>query len=118
MVSKRASRAVAKAAVIVHLMFLGFVVLGGFVAWLMPWTLVPHAASAAWGASVIRWRKACPLSRMENWARRGAGRPPLPADGFVAHYFEDRVYPRSWARRVEVGVCGIVIASWIGFFLH
>ena len=111
-------RFVAFAALITHLIFVAFAVLGGFLAWLVPWMLVPHIASALWGACVLAWRRACPLSVAENWGRAGAGRPRLHERGFIAHYFEDRVYPASWARRVQLLVCGLVCGSWIGFALR
>ena len=97
------------------MVFVAFAVLGGFLAWLLPWVLLPHLASAAWGASVIRWRRACPLSRAENWARVAGGRPVLHERGFIAHYFEDRVYPARWARRVEISAVVLVLGSWLGF---
>ncbi|GEP40697.1 hypothetical protein NPS01_43600 [Nocardioides psychrotolerans] len=55
-----------------HLVFL-FAVLGGFLAWLVPWVVVPHVASALWGARMAVFRRTCPLSVAENW---GSIRPP------------------------------------------
>jgi len=111
-------RFVASVALVTHLIFVAFAVLGGFLAWLVPWVLVPHVASALWGACVLAWRRACPLSAAENWAREGAGRPRLHERGFVAHYFEGRLYPTAWARRVEMLACGLVCGSWLGFALR
>ncbi len=111
-------RIVALVAVVTHFLFVGFAILGGFLAWLVPWVLLPHVASAIWGTCVLLWRRACPLSRAENWARHGAGRPPLHERGFVAHYFEGHVYPASWARRIEILAGSLVVGSWIGFTLR
>ena len=111
-------RFVAFVAVVAHVLFIGFTLLGGFLAWLMPWVLVPHVLSALWGGVVLAWRRACPLSVAENWARAGSGRPRLPERGFIAHYFEGRVYPAAWARRVEIASCGLVFGSWLGFALR
>jgi hypothetical protein len=111
-------RIVAPFALVVHMMFVGFTVIGGFLAWLAPWLLVPHLAAAAWGGRMALSRAVCPLSRLENWGRALAGRPALDERGFVAHYFEDRVYPTRWARRIEVLVGSIVVSSWIGFTLR
>lgn len=95
-----------------HMVFVGFTVIGGFLAWLVPALLVPHLAAAAWGGRMAITRAACPLSRIENWARRRAGKPQLHERGFVAHYFEGKVYPARWARKVEVAVGGLVVSSW------
>lgn len=101
-----------------HFLFVGFTVLGGFLAWFLPWVLLPHLASALWGTRMAIWRKACPLSLAEDWGRAGAGQEPLHERGFIAHYFEDRVYPARWSRRVEITVGTIVIGSWFGFALR
>lgn len=108
-------RVVAFLALVAHLLFVGFTVVGGFLAWLAPWVLLPHVATAAWGLRMALLRAACPLSRLEDWGRRGAGRDEMDERGFIAHYFEGRVYPISWARRVEVMVGTAIVGSWIGF---
>jgi len=107
-------RLVARLALWVHMGFVAFTVLGGFLAWLAPWVLIPHIATALWSARQAIFRAACPLSRLENWGRRGAGRDELHEEGFIAHYFENRVYPRSWGRPVEVAVLTVVLGSWFG----
>jgi hypothetical protein len=108
-------RLVALSALVSHLVFVAFTVLGGFLAWLVPWVLIPHVASALWGARMMAWRRTCPLSVVENWGRRGSGRPRLKEGGFIAHYFEGRLYPVAWARRVEILVGTLVVGSWLGF---
>ncbi len=106
-------RLVALVALLTHFAFVAFTILGGFVAWLVPWVLLPHIASALWGARMAAWRPACPLSRLENWGRAGAGRPRLDDEGFIAHYFEGRVYPTSWRRQVEIVISTLIIGSWV-----
>lgn len=106
-------RLVAAGAFAVHLVFVGFTVIGGFLAWLAPWLLLPHAAAALWGGRMAVSRGRCPLSRVENWARSRSGRPMLDG-GFIAHYFEGRVYPTGWARRVAVLAGGVILGSWLG----
>lgn len=63
-------------------------------------------------------RAACPLSRIEDWGREGAGRQPMSERGFIAHYFEGNVYPAKIARRVEVLVGTLVVGSWLGFVVR
>ncbi|WP_183094544.1 DUF2784 domain-containing protein [Nocardioides stalactiti] len=106
-------RFVARIALGAHLLFVGFTIVGGLLSLVIPWLLMPHIAAAAWGGRMAVTRAACPLSRLEDWGRAGAGRPLLHEEGFVAHYFEGRVYPRRWSRRVEVAVGGVVFTSWL-----
>ncbi len=108
----------AASALVVHLVFVAFTVVGGFLACMVPWLFVPHLAAAAWGGRMAATRAACPLSRLEDWGRTGAGRPTMSDRGFIAHYFEGRVYPARWARRVEVVVGGVIVGSWITFSLR
>lgn len=111
-------RFAAASALVLHMVFVFFTILGGFLAWLVPWVLLPHIASALWGARMAMWRGRCPLSVAENWGRAGAGQPQLREGGFVAHYFEDRLYPARWARRVEILVGTMVMGSWVGIALR
>jgi hypothetical protein len=108
-------RLVATAALVTHVVFVAFTVVGGFLAWFLPWVLIPHVASALWGGRMLVWRKTCPLSVAENWGRQGAGLPPLNERGFLAHYFEERLYPSTSALRVEIVATGLVLGSWFGF---
>jgi len=108
-------RLVAKAALVVHVVFVAFTVVGGFLALMLPWVLIPHVASALWGGRMMIWRKSCPLSVAENWGRERAGLPLMDDRGFVAHYFEDRLYPAASSRRVEILATGLVVGSWFVF---
>lgn len=105
---------VARIALAVHMVFVAFTVFGGFLAWMAPWVLIPHLGTAAWGARMAALRAKCPLSTLENWGRRGAGDEQLQEGGFITHYFEDRVYPKRWARKVEIIAGTVIIGSWIG----
>lgn len=111
-------RIVAPFALVAHMVFVAFAVIGGFLAWLAPWVLLPHIAAAAWGGRMATTRAACPLSRLENWGRARTGRAVLDERGFVAHYFEGKVYPARWSRRVEIVVGGVIVGSWIGLTLR
>ena len=111
-------RLVATTALVSHMFFVAFTVLGGFLAWLVPWVLIPHVASALWGARMAAWRRTCPLSVAENWGRSGSGRPQLHERGFIAHYFEDRLYPAAVSRRVELTAGTLVVGSWFGYAIH
>lgn len=112
--SARIGQGVAALAWVLHVAFLGFLVLGGFLAWVWPPLLAVHLLVAAWGIWIVTTRRPCPLTTLENAGRRRAGRPPLTAAGFIPHYLEGRLYPLAWARRVEVAVGVVVLVSWLG----
>lgn len=106
-------RLAAVAALILHMFFVAFTLIGGFIVWLAPWILLPHIAAALWGGRIAITQASCPLSVIENWGREGTGRPRLDERGFIAHYFEGRIYPAGWSRRVNVMVAGLIVGSWL-----
>ncbi len=99
-------------AVAAHFAFLGYLVAGGFLAWRWPRTFWMHLIAVSWGIAGIAMTLPCPLTSLERWARAGAGMPPLPADGFIAHYLTGVFYPAHLAVAVQVVVFALVLVSW------
>jgi Protein of Unknown function (DUF2784) len=100
-----------------HFAYLGYLVLGGFLAWRWTWTVWPHALAAAWGFAVVAFSPTCPLTWAEDWARRRGGRPAL-SHGFMDHYITGVLYPARYESLVRVLVAVVVLASWSGAYLH
>ncbi|MEV0270564.1 DUF2784 domain-containing protein [Hamadaea sp. NPDC050747] len=110
-------RLVAEATMVVHFGLLVFLVVGGFLAWRWPWVIWPHLAMATWGltSTVFGWH--CPLTAVEDWARRGAGEAGL-SRGFIDTYLTGVVYPARYTTLIQVTVGVVVAISWIGFVLR
>jgi uncharacterized protein DUF2784 len=100
-------------AVVAHLAFLGYLVVGGFVALRWRRTIWLHVPAALWGIAITTAHLDCPLTWLERWARAKAGMAPLPPEGFVAHYIIGVVYPASWAGVVPAAVFALVALSWV-----
>ncbi|NLV78914.1 MAG: DUF2784 domain-containing protein [Rhodococcus sp.] len=100
----------------VHLLFVLYVTFGGFLTWRWPRTVVLHVAAVVWGAGSVAIGFECPLTSLENWARRSAGAASLPPDGFIAHYLTGVVYPESAVGLVRIAVAVCVLASWTGLW--
>jgi hypothetical protein len=98
---------------VTHFAFIAFVVAGGFLAWRWPALIWPHLACAGWGLATILVRLDCPLTSLEDWARRRAGQRGLPA-GFIDRYINGVVYPVRLHGRVQMLVAVVVVLSWIG----
>ncbi|AOW92734.1 hypothetical protein BFN03_08575 [Rhodococcus sp. WMMA185] len=107
--------ALADVTAIVHLSFIVYVVLGGFLAWRWPRTIALHIAAATWGFTGLVFGIDCPLTHVESWARIHAGQSPLPSTGFIAHYLTGVIYPQSFAGLIQTLVAVAVVASWIGY---
>ncbi|TQF74022.1 DUF2784 domain-containing protein [Rhodococcus spelaei] len=111
-------RAIETIAVTVHFAFIGYVVLGGFLAWHWRRTIVLHLFAVAWGFGSVLVGYDCPLTDLENWARGMAGGPPLPSSGFIAYYITGVLYPVDAVNLVRLLVAALVLVSWAGFVLR
>ena len=109
--------AVADAVMVVHFAFLAYVVAGGFLAWRWPRAIWSHLALAGWGLSTLVFHQDCPLSLIEDWARRRAGEPGLHHRGFIDTYLTGVVYPAPDLPRVQALVAVVVAVSWVGALL-
>lgn len=101
-------RLLADAVVLLHLGFVGFVVLGGVLALRWPRLVWVHLPAAAWGAWVEFTGRICPLTPLENWLRREGGGEGYSA-AFVEHYLIPILYPAALTRELQWTLGGIVI---------
>lgn len=106
-------QAIADLTMATHFAFLTYVLAGGFLAWRWPWTFWPHLFLAAWGFSTVVLHLDCPLTYLEDWARRKAGERGLTT-GFIDHYLTGVVYPERYAGLLQVLAAATVAVSWVG----
>jgi hypothetical protein len=115
--------ALADLIVVVHLAYLAFIPLGGFLAaravrknptgrW--PRLIWAHIAAVAVGLVSITVGFDCPLTTWEQSLRRAAGQHVGRA-GFVDQYLAGRVFPHGDAWVVQVVFIVCVAVSWCGF---
>jgi hypothetical protein len=100
-----------------HFAYLGYVVLGGFLAWRWPKAIWAHLAACAWGVLIVTGSVNCPLTWAEDWARQRSGQAPLTA-GFVDRYLDNVIYPERYVNLVRLGMALVVAVSWIGAYLR
>lgn len=101
-------RFLADATVVLHGLFILFVVLGGFLAVRRPWVAALHLPCAAWGAFVAMAGWVCPLTPLENRFRQAAGEAGYPG-GFIETYLIPLIYPGALTREIQVGLGVMVI---------
>jgi hypothetical protein len=85
-------RVCADAVVIIHALFVAFVVLGGFVAWRWRRVAWVHVPAAVWGVAIEFGGWVCPLTPLENALRARAGLAGY-SGGFVEHHVIGWLYP-------------------------
>lgn len=100
-----------------HFGYLGYLVLGGFLAWRFPKAIVPHVAAAIWGILIVLEWVDCPLTTAEDWARQRSGEPPLAA-GFIDRYVTGVIYPPEYLHEIRFAVAVVILVSWVGAFLR
>ena len=92
-----------------HLLFVVFVVTGGFITWRWPRVAWVHVPVAVWGALIEFAGWICPLTPLENQLRRAAGDAGYTG-GFVEHYVIPIVYPGALTREIQIVLGAAVIA--------
>jgi hypothetical protein len=68
------------AVVVVHFAFLGYLIVGGFIALRWRRTIWLHVPTVLWGIAIAVGHLDCPLTWLERLGRKKAGMPPLPQE--------------------------------------
>lgn len=103
--------------VVLHLAFVAFVLLGGFLVTRWPRLFWVHLPAALWGAWIEFAGWVCPLTPVETWLRRRAGQTGY-SGGFVEHYLLPLLYPEDagpppWLLGTVVLVINAVAYGWV-----
>jgi Protein of Unknown function (DUF2784) len=101
------------AVVALHIAYLVYVLVGGFVAWRWPKTIVLHAIAVLWAILTVATPVECPLTTLQEEFRRLAAQAPLHG-GFVDVYIKGRLYPADRPGLAQIVVGVVVASSWIG----
>jgi len=98
--------------VLVHLAYLVYAAVGGFLglrglAWLLP-----HVISTVWSVTVTLTPVNCPLTALERWLLELGGRTPYD-ESFTAHYLRDVVYPVQYETAIWLGMMALAVFSYV-----
>jgi hypothetical protein len=99
----------ADAVVLVHGLFIAFVVAGAALLWRWPRLVWLHLPAVLWGAYAEFSGAICPLTPLENRLRALAGEAGY-AQGFVEHYLLPLIYPQALTHEVQL-VLGIAVVA-------
>jgi hypothetical protein len=94
--------------VIVHLLFLGFVVGGSFLTWRWPWIIWVHIPTVVYSAIVVLASFTCPLTVLEKDLRHLGGEVGYTV-GFIAHYLVPVTYPPGLTDEIQNGLGGVLL---------
>lgn len=99
----------ADALVVLHLLFVAFVLAGGFLLARWPKLMWLHLPSAAWGALIEFTGGICPLTPLENRLRVLSGESAY-SGGFVERYLLPILYPENLTLPIQMVLGGVVVA--------
>ena len=105
----------ADAVLVVHGLFIAWVVLGPVAVWRQRRLAWLHLPSAAWGVA-IQWSGAvCPLTPLEWRLREWAGQVPGQG-GFIDHYLTAAIYPEGLTRAWQGALGAAVLLLNVGAY--
>ena len=86
---------------VVHFLFIAFVVAGGFAAVRWPRLAWAHVPCFVWGALIEFAGWICPLTPLENDLRIASGQAGY-SGGFIEHYLLPVIYPGALTRGIQI----------------
>lgn len=99
----------AEVVVVVHLLFIAFVVAGGFIVLWRPRLAWLHVPAVVWGVIIEFSGWICPLTPLENHLRLLGGNSVYRGD-FIAHYIVPMIYPAKLSTSTQYILGALVIA--------
>jgi hypothetical protein len=96
----------------VHLAYLVYAAVGGFLGLRSLVWLWPHVISTVWSVAVTLTSLNCPLTALERWLLELAGRTPYD-ESFTAHYLRDVLYPAQYETAIWLGMIALAVASYV-----
>ena len=102
------ARLAADGVLVLHLLFIVFVLAGGLLA--LRWRRAPwlHLPAAAWGVFIEASGRICPLTPLENRLRAAAGQAGYEG-GFIEHYLLAVIYPAGLTRDIQFVLAALVV---------
>jgi hypothetical protein len=94
--------------VMIHLLFICFIVGGVFLTWRWPWIIWVHIPAVVYGALIEFAGFSCPLTVLENDLRVRAGEAGY-SGGFIEHYVVRVIYPPGLTREMQIGLGLLVL---------
>ena len=95
--------------VLLHVLFVVFVLFGGLLAAKWPRVLWIHGPALAWGCLVEFSGWMCPLTPLENWLRMQGGTSGYHGD-FLSHWLLPLLYPVFLTDRIQIILGTLVLA--------
>ena len=103
--------------ILIHFLFIIFVVLGGLMVIRWSWIKYLHIPAAIYGALIEIERWVCPLTPLEVRFKMKAGES-IYQGGFIEHYILPLIYPPGMSRTVQIVLGGAVIVINLAVYVY
>ncbi|HKX14522.1 MAG TPA: DUF2784 domain-containing protein [Propionibacteriaceae bacterium] len=94
--------------VVVHMLFIGFIVGGAFLTWRWPLIIWVHIPVVVYTAIVVFANFTCPLTVLEKDLRHGGGEVGYTG-GFIVHYLVPVIYPPGLTHEIQNGLGSVLL---------
>ena len=103
---------------LIHLAFIIFVIVGGFLAVRWPGLAWVHLPAVVWGTAIELGGWICPLTPLENWLLRAGGHAGY-GGGFIEHYGLAVIYPRGLTHEIQMYLgAGAFVINLVAYTLY
>jgi Protein of Unknown function (DUF2784) len=98
----------ADAVLVLHGLFIAWVVFGGSAVIARPLLACVHLPAVAWAVSISWSGSTCPLTPLEQSLRRAAGQAGYEG-GFIEHYLTAAIYPQGLTANLQMLLGAVVL---------
>jgi hypothetical protein len=102
--------------IVLHFLFIAFIVSGGLLVIRWPKTAFIHLPAAIWGFFVEFSGRICPLTPLENYFRNLSGESSYSGD-FISRYLIPVIYPENLTITIQHFLGALLIIINIFFYI-
>jgi len=110
-------RAAADLVLVIHLLFILFVLFGGLLGIKNKAWAILHLPAVAWAVFLEFTGRLCPLTPLENWLRNLGGLDTY-REGFIPHYLIPIIYPAGLTATGQQVLGAILIGANLLIYLY
>ena len=111
-------RILADLVLLIHLSFILFVMVGGFLALRWRGLAWVHLPAMVWGVAIEFGGWICPLTPLENWLLRAGGRAGY-SGGFIERYVLPVIYPTGLTPKIQMYLgAGVLLINLVAYVLY
>jgi len=88
---------------IIHFLFIIFVIFGGLLFFIKPWTLYFHVPAFLYGVYIEFRQSVCPLTYLENYLLTKANLATYSTT-FIQNYLYAIIYPVNLTKQIQIGL--------------